>query len=245
MEYILAYKPIGLTPLEHINELKENNELPKDKKTSYVGRLDPMAHGLMVYLIGETCKKQELYQTMSKKYIFKIVLGIETDTYDILGIIKNTGNSIIDEFKFNKQLQNFVGNYDLPYPPFSSKRVNGKCLWEHALNNKLDEIIIPSNNINVKSLKIINSKIINYHELKNNIIHKINLMKSKTFRNQDIIKEWNNLKLNNRLSLFEVEADVSSGTYIRSICHYLGTQLDTYAIAYDIFRIKLGNYVLE
>ena len=245
MKYISSYKPIGLTPLQHINVLKEQNILPKDKKISYVGRLDPMAHGIMIYLIGDYCKKQEIYQNLPKKYIFKIAIGIQTDTYDILGKILNTGQMIINQFKFNNELQNFVGTYYQKYPPFSSKRVNGKCLWEHALNNNIDNIEIPSNKITVFNLTILNKSLIDFSLLKENIINKIKQMKSDNFRNSDILKCWEELQINNFVSVFEIEADVSSGTYIRSMCNNLGLKLGTFAIAYDILRTKQGNEILN
>ena len=244
MNYISCYKPIGLTPLQHIEALKEQNILPKDKKISYVGRLDPMAHGIMIYLVGDYCKKQEIYQNLPKKYIFKIAIGFETDTYDILGKIKNIGITNINQLKFNKELQKFVGTYDQQYPPFSSKRVNGKALWEHALDNNINNINIPFNKISVLYLKILNNSVIKFDELQENIIYKIKQMKSNNFRNKEILECWRKIKMNNSISIFEIEASVSTGTYIRSICHNLGLNLDTFAIAYDILRIKQGNEIL-
>ena len=68
-------------------------------------------------------------------------------------------------------------------------------------------------------------------------------MKSNTFRNKDIVEDWNNIKLN-EIFIAELEADVGSGTYIRNICNQMGKIFGSGAIAYDILRIKIGNYIL-
>jgi tRNA U55 pseudouridine synthase TruB len=47
-----------------------------------------MAEGKMLVLAGETCKEREKYLGLDKEYIFEILLGFESDTKDILGIIK-------------------------------------------------------------------------------------------------------------------------------------------------------------
>ena len=39
---VLVYKPVGWTPLEVINEMKKRNNILKDEKIGYAGRLDPM-----------------------------------------------------------------------------------------------------------------------------------------------------------------------------------------------------------
>ena len=82
---IPIYKPIGKTPLEVIEEYKQNNK--NIKKCSYAGRLDPMASGLLILLANESCLKQNDFHNLSKIYEFKIVVGISTDTYDLLGLV--------------------------------------------------------------------------------------------------------------------------------------------------------------
>jgi len=52
---------------------------------AYAGRLDPMAHGVLVLLVGEENKKREKYEKFVKEYLFQCIFGVATDTYDILG----------------------------------------------------------------------------------------------------------------------------------------------------------------
>ena len=52
---IKIYKPIGMTPVELIRNYKKENHIKE--RVSFAGRLDPMAHGEMVLLVGDECKK--------------------------------------------------------------------------------------------------------------------------------------------------------------------------------------------
>ncbi|PSO45951.1 MAG: tRNA pseudouridine(55) synthase, partial [Parcubacteria group bacterium QH_9_35_7] len=63
---VLLDKPISLTPLQTIEKFKEQNPKYKDKKMSYAGRLDPMAEGLLLCLVGEENKNREEYQQLEK-----------------------------------------------------------------------------------------------------------------------------------------------------------------------------------
>ena len=76
----ILYKPIGKTPLEMLDYVNA------DKK-SYAGRLDPMAHGLLLVLTNEHCLAQNSFHNFNKVYKFEILIGLNTDTHDILGIL--------------------------------------------------------------------------------------------------------------------------------------------------------------
>ena len=91
MSVIPCIKYIGQTPLDVVEALRETNKWDKkDVKLSYAGRLDPMAHGLMIVLKDEECANQHKWHNMNKTYEFKLLIGLSTDTYDILGVSKKT-----------------------------------------------------------------------------------------------------------------------------------------------------------
>ena len=96
---ILSYKPIGETPLENLKKIKEEKKITN--KCCYAGRLDPMAHGLMIYLVDKECKKINNYLGLDKTYKFKRHFGINTDTYDIFkGKIMTVKKSIFIAFRY-------------------------------------------------------------------------------------------------------------------------------------------------
>src|SRR5690349_10661953 len=86
----IVYKPVGLTPLEMINKLQSQTPELVGKKICYAGRLDPLAHGVLLLLSGEETKQREKYLSLPKTYEFEVVFGMQTDTYDVLGYLKET-----------------------------------------------------------------------------------------------------------------------------------------------------------
>lgn len=100
MNPIVLYKKEGETPLECINRSKEEGVIPKQEKATYAGRLDPMAEGLLLVLTGDMVHKKDEYIKLPKDYEVEVLLGVSTDTGDVLGKIQDTkpfymfGNSL-------------------------------------------------------------------------------------------------------------------------------------------------------
>ncbi|MCA9363758.1 hypothetical protein KC727_00880, partial [Candidatus Kaiserbacteria bacterium] len=84
--YATIEKRIGETPLEAAERLRVTLGLSADIPLAYAGRLDPMASGKLLVLIGDECKKQEQYHTLDKEYTFEVLFGVRSDTADVLGI---------------------------------------------------------------------------------------------------------------------------------------------------------------
>ena len=57
---INLYKPVGFTPLQAVERFKEENVRYKKEKISYPGRLDPMAQGVLLLLVGDETKKKNV-----------------------------------------------------------------------------------------------------------------------------------------------------------------------------------------
>lgn len=50
---------------------------------SYAGRLDPLARGLLIALLGSRVSEQKTYETLKKVYQFQVIFGMKTDSYDL------------------------------------------------------------------------------------------------------------------------------------------------------------------
>jgi tRNA U55 pseudouridine synthase TruB len=133
-DVFVAYKKEGETPLECLNRLKDEGFLPYNDKFTYAGRLDPMAEGLLMFLRGEAIKNKHHFLSLDKVYEVEVLLGISTDTGDILGLINSVvhGGVAFDLKNVNNICESFVGETDVPYPWFSSRTLNGKPLFEWA-----------------------------------------------------------------------------------------------------------------
>lgn len=124
-ETLRLYKNKGETPLECIERFKKDNPEYKKDKMTYAGRLDPLAEGLLLVLVGEECKKKEKYLGLDKEYEVDILFGFATDTYDVLGVIKSKVESykVATNLEIQKIFETFVGKFLQKYPAFSSKNI--------------------------------------------------------------------------------------------------------------------------
>lgn len=247
MEKILnIYKPLGASPLNAIELFRKQNSEYKDVKLGYAGRLDPMAEGVLLVLIGEELKKQRAYWALDKEYEAEILFGFETDTYDILGVPKILKYKAIPE-NFKKHLKNFEGKFTFEYPPYSSRTVNGKPLFWWARRNKLDEIKIPKKTVEIKNIEFLNKKSIDKKELEKIIIQRINLVQG-NFRQKLIKITWKKILKETKQEKFyiiKIRALVSSGTYIRSIAQRLGETLGTGAVLFHLKRTRVDKFIIK
>tara|TARA_B100000508_G_scaffold128803_1_gene114843 strand:+ start:6374 stop:7264 length:891 start_codon:yes stop_codon:yes gene_type:complete len=180
--FITLDKKIGETPLSCAEAWREAEDLDKDIPLAYAGRLDPMASGKLLVLIGDECKNQTNYHNLDKAYDFSVLLGVESDSLDVLGRLTpcsspatrsdESSDSLSERVNhglaassalegseselvahINKLTASLVGKIKLPYPRFSAKTVQGKPLHMWTLEGRLDEIEIPTKESEIYSLE--------------------------------------------------------------------------------------------
>jgi len=239
------YKPVSITPFQLIEKIKNAYSDIYDKKIAYAGRLDPMAQGVMIYLVGEEVKQRDKYQKLQKIYTTKVIFGTTTDTYDPLGTITSVNQSDINAAKkashiFSKE---YMGLLLQKYPPFSYPKINGEPMYRLAREGRLKEKDIPEKEVFVYANQVGNFREIFLNEIRSDIVHKISNVNG-DFRQKEIINEWVGLE-NIKLIVADAQFEVSSGTYIRSLVHELGKMSGCGAIAYDITRTQVGEYRIE
>lgn len=259
MEHIIClYKPVGASPLQLINHFRQQYPEYQNEKLGYAGRLDPMADGLVLVLVGDENKRRKIYEDLPKEYECEVLFGIATDTYDILG--KITGIERIDAINLpagrqsrvytggmQQIVSNFIGKQIQPYPPYSSQPVNGKPLYYWARKNKLDEIEIPTKNIEIYTIETLSQRKILISNLETLITGRIAKVIG-DFRQEEILTIWKAFFKHHEKQVFSIYSfriSCSSGTYIRSFAHNLGKKLKTYTLALSITRTKIGKYNLQ
>jgi tRNA pseudouridine 55 synthase len=102
-------------------------------KIGFVGTLDPLASGVLPICLGFATRLSDLISEPKKEYIFKGLLGIQTDSHDSEG-------KIIGERKYDhvtkRDLIEFLNKLKISYnqeaPIFSALKVNGKKMYELA-----------------------------------------------------------------------------------------------------------------
>jgi tRNA pseudouridine55 synthase len=244
-EILNLYKPQGLTPLQVIEKFKELNPEYKEEKMTYAGRLDPMAEGVILILSGDEKLKREEYLNLDKEYKAKILFGIGTDSYDLLGKPISEEPKNIEYKTIEKVLSEFKGENLISLPPYSSPPVKGKPLFEWARENRLDEIEIPTKEMLISQIELVGISEIQTQDLLQEIKNRINNV-SGDFRQGEILKEWGQvLKEDRAWQLAEITLQCSSGTYVRSIANELGKRLGTKSVLFSLIRSKVGPYRLD
>jgi tRNA pseudouridine55 synthase len=235
---LTVYKKKGETPLQALDRLRIERPELKDETMSYAGRLDPLAEGLMLVLLGGANKEREKYLNLDKTYLAEILCGVSTDTHDLLGLVTEIKSTEISGDKFSGAIGSFLGKFSQRYPAYSSKTVGGVQL--HELSRKGEVFDIPEHEVFLYKAKTISRKEVTSEEVLNNALSSVDLVFG-DFRQEEIKKRWEE-KLNGKnmmFNLFEIELSVSSGFYVRQFAADLGEKLDIPALAYSIRRTKI------
>jgi len=276
-KYILLEKAVGETPLACTEAYRSEHVELAGVSMAYAGRLDPMASGKLLVLLGEECKNQTAYHGLDKEYTFSVLLGIGSDSYDVLGRLRtDSSNCFLQTNKTNKPSPDetqslpdtrnlseklaaatevLTGHIELPYPHFSAKTVHGKPLHVWTLEDRLDEITIPTKESTIYSLQLDSIETKSRTAVCAEARVKIDSIPEVTearkalgndFRRVDIRQDWENILHDNAFPDFYHIAHftclASSGTYMRTLAHIIGQKVNAPSLAWSIHRTKIGTY---
>ncbi len=244
-DIIYVYKYLGESSLDAIKRIKKKLPELKDTKIAYAGRLDPLAEGVLLLVKGEELKNFDNYLTLDKEYEAELILGFSSDTYDILGLAKEEGKGKISNKEIKKVVHNIKGDFVFNLPPFSSYKIKGKPLFWWALNNKINEINIPIKRVKIYKIEVMEIYKLQGEKLEKMIHNKISKIKGK-FRQEEILKRWKELFLDNKKNLYtiiKISVACSSGCYIRSIAKRIGEDLSTGGMVLSLKRNKIGKKI--
>lgn len=246
---LLLNKEVGETPLACIERFRVGHPDYQDVKMTYAGRLDPIASGLLVVLTGDKVHEKESYLGLPKTYECTALVGVKTDTYDVLGIPlggysleEKRVDSVVDRVRL--ELESFTGTFQQAYPPYSSKTVDGKQLHQIAREGSLAAMEIPSRSVTVYGVEGVTMRRISRSEIRRQIIDTVSRVIG-DFRQDEIINAWNHLLQEGNdedCLLVSFTISVSSGTYIRGIVNSLGEKLGVGACITKLHRTKIGNF---
>jgi len=225
--------------IQTMDTFKKINNI--DKKVCYCGRLDPMARGLVLLLVGDECKNMEKHLSHTKEYEFEIIFGLSTDTDDPMGILslvsyykENEIKEYCDKIKEYIKIEKFQQNFH----NYSSKRIKGKPMWEYTKQKEIIEN--PSHHVEIFDIEYKKIKTYNFNEWKDNIIKTIDKIdKKNNFRQEDIIKNYNDLSYKELYSL-PIKIKVSSGFYVRQLVADIKNHFDISILTYDINRTSIN-----
>ncbi|MEX0917918.1 MAG: hypothetical protein WDZ93_02080 [Candidatus Paceibacterota bacterium] len=255
--YAVIDKTVGETPLHALERYRQTSEALAAVPLAYAGRLDPMASGKLLILIGDECKRQKEYHGLDKEYRFEVLFGVGSDTGDVLGRLTYRSNPPeIDVADIERVTRSLSGTTpSLPYPKFSAKTVRGKPLHMWTLEGRLDEIEIPTATTTLYKLTCTGVRSVPATTIAEEVRAKIDTLPVVTdprkalgedFRREKVLADWQRFEEEAGEHEYQVASYTciaSSGTYMRSLAEHIGDRFGVPALAYSIHRTKIGRYI--
>jgi len=142
----LVDKPKGLTSSRVVERIKRKFNV----KAGHTGTLDPLATGLLVVLTGKFTKNASSFLKLDKAYEVKVILGVETDTFDSEGTVLRQADGEVTREDVERVLKDFSGDIWQVPPPFSAKKIAGRKAYQLA--RKGISVDIPPKKVSIHSL---------------------------------------------------------------------------------------------
>ncbi|MEK7116732.1 MAG: hypothetical protein AAB837_01035 [Patescibacteria group bacterium] len=248
------YKNRGETPLECIQRFAKATPELKGQKMTYMGRLDPLAEGVLLMASGEDVKRKEEFLGLDKEYDFVSIFGFATDSYDILGKIMRVEKlHELLESDVRRVTMIYEGEREQEYPFYSSKMIASR-----KSRKKKDSEDVPIKNITIHKIQFHGLDLLNSKELFSRLLMDISKVTG-DFRQHEILTLWKQVlfgfpspdqgeghaKRGVGYFIGKFSAYVSSGTYIRGLVNDMGNTLGCGATTLSIRRTRVGNYKIE
>ncbi|MCK4766749.1 MAG: tRNA pseudouridine(55) synthase TruB [Desulfobacula sp.] len=134
---IAIHKPEGISSARVVARVKK---VLTAKKLGHTGTLDPFATGLLLCAVNKGTRISRFFLDGHKRYIARVCLGVETDTYDLTGktvftASKNMMDSLNNE-DVEQTVNSFIGIQDQVPPAFSALKHKGQPLYKLARQGK-------------------------------------------------------------------------------------------------------------
>lgn len=126
-------KPQGITSHDVVDVIRK---VFPTQKVGHTGTLDPIATGVLPICIGEATKLTDKLTAENKKYRVKMLLGVQTDTYDITGKIMFASVVDKDEIYIKERIKRFIGKQQQVPPIYSAIRIDGRRAYSYAREGK-------------------------------------------------------------------------------------------------------------
>ncbi len=230
------YKKRGETPLERITRFRVERSEFAHETLSYAGRLDPLAEGVLPVLVGEDeNKNRKNFLNSDKEYEVSVVLGVSTDTGDVLGLVQNVvrvRDDIVDLIK--DSLPRFTGKFVQEYPKYSSVSISRR--------KRSSDHPVASKEVEVYTIEFLGQEQYSAEKLLEFVFESIGLVMG-DFRQEQIRKAWQQALMGKEGLLFpafNIKVSCSGGAYMRLLASRIAAAQGVPALAVGIKRTKAG-----
>jgi tRNA pseudouridine55 synthase len=231
--WIILDKPVGLGSTQAVAAVKRNLReagFGKKTKVGHGGTLDPLAEGVLPVAVGEATKLTGRLLDSDKTYGFTIRFGSETDTLDAEGEVIATSDHRPPMAAVAAVLDHFTGPIEQVPPAYSALKVDGKRAYDLARAG--EEVELATRHVTVHSLSLAHGG--DYATLDSAF--------ATTGGRPDPFDPSAPLELADSVTLV---ANVSKGTYIRSLARDIAHALGTVGHVTWLRRMKAGPFTEE
>ena len=242
--WIILDKPVGLGSTQAVGAVKRALREAGEPKTKvgHGGTLDPLASGVLPIALGEATKLAGRMLDATKAYDFTIRFGEETDSLDLEGKVIATSDVRPTRAELDAVLPRFIGPIEQVPPAFSALKVDGQRAYDLARAGK--EVELKSRSVTIYLLSIRHPELVSGsisppHEpspewMLKQVQHDGLAGKGRQMRTE-----------HGRLDEITLSAEVSKGTYIRSLARDISQALGTVGHVTMLRRTKAGPFTLE
>jgi len=218
--WIILDKPVGLgstTAVSAVKRILREAGEPKTK-VGHGGTLDPLASGVLPIALGEATKLAGRMLDATKEYEFTIRFGEETDTLDAEGKVIATSEVRPTLKQVETVLSSFTGEIEQVPPAYSALKIGGKAAYSRARAGET---------IEMKARMI--------------TVHSLSVSASRREQTKDLTRRRGDAE---NLEEVTLSAEVSKGTYIRSLARDVASALNTLGHVTMLRRTRAGPFSL-
>lgn len=236
------YKPVGAST----HRLATKAGQLYGQKATHTGTLDPMADGVVTVLTGDDRFKKTSLSNVKKSYSYQVLLGIGTDTLDLLGLVTEKQTTPIPSEEVLKRkieaiLPKFRGEISQQIPNFSAKRIEGSSYMLQAKQGK--KLPVSKQKVTIFDHQLVSISTTTSEKLITYIQRTVPLVEG-DFRQQVVIDQWLNQSLPT-LPVVTMTTTTSKRTYIRALVRDIAKEIGIPATCVRITRTKNGPYSIE
>ena len=226
--WIILDKPLGLGSTQAVAAVKRNLRSAGfgKVKVGHGGTLDPLATGVLPIALGEATKLCGRMLDASKTYDFTICFGTETSGLDAEGEVVATSDVRPTLEQVQQALAQFTGPIEQIPPAYSAIKIDGKRAYDLARAGEVVEM--KSRGVTVYQLTICHAELV-----------------SASYFEQDESKTLKQVQGDALLGSVTLTADVSKGTYIRSLARDIAYALGTVGHVSMLRRVRAGPFALN
>lgn len=226
--WLVLDKPRGMGSTQAVGAVKRNlreGGYPK-VKVGHGGTLDPLAEGVLPIALGEATKLAGRMLDASKTYAFTVQFGEETDTLDAEGKVVASSDRRPPLAAVAAILEHFTGEIEQVPPAYSALKIDGRRAYDCARSG--EDVEPAPRNVTIHSL-----------EVTLRIGAKIESAFATTAGRPDPYDPAAPLELADTVTLV---AEVSKGTYVRSLARDIARALGTVGHVTYLRRLKAGPF---